>query len=178
MGVLKLGLASFLLAGVGCYSPELRDCTVSCSTNADCASDLVCGGDHLCAAPEIAGRCAMQTDGGGSGRHDAGVDPRPDGKPDAAPPDAATHVTLDIKIDGEGRLSLVGIGTCDKAPPQKGECTFVVPIGQLVTSTATAYPDSRFDKWTTAACASVPINTCSFTATTDTPLGVKFKKDD
>jgi len=175
MGFLRLGVASLVVAGVGCYSPELRDCTVSCSTSSDCASGLVCGADHLCAAPEIAGTCSQLGE-----MRDAGIDShKPDARPDARPPpDAATHVELDVKIDGEGRLSLLGIGTCDKAPPQKGECTFVVPIDQLVTATATAYPDARFDKWTTAACASVPINTCSFTATEDTPVGVKFKKAD
>ena len=181
MGLLKLGMGlSVAVAGAACYEPQLRDCTVACTAEADCAAGQVCGSDKLCAAPEIAGRCSTLPGTAGSGDRDAGVTDvmlHADAAVDAPPPDAATHVPLTITIEAKGRVTVNGIGTCDEAPPQNGSCTFLVPKGQLLTATATAYPTWRFDRWTTAACASVPINTCTFTPTAATPLGVKFKKD-
>jgi len=45
----------------GCYSPELRDCAVSCASPDDCAPGQVCGSDAYCAAPEIAGTCRARS---------------------------------------------------------------------------------------------------------------------
>ena len=178
MELLKLAAASLAVAGVGCYAPELRDCTVTCNAASDCASGQVCGTDHFCAAPDIAGQCSSLPSDASPGGRDAGVADAKmvDAKPDAAsPPDAATHAMLAIQIEGKGRVSIVGVGTCDEASPQNGSCMFVVPRNLTITVTATAYPDWRFDRWTTAACAVVEINTCSFTPKTDTPVGVKFR---
>lgn len=178
MGLLNVAAASVVVAGAGCYEPELRDCTLTCNAASDCADGQVCGTDGFCAAPGIAGQCSQMPGAAGSADRDAGMT---DAKmADAAhdvPPDAATHVPLMISIDGKGRVT-VGTETCDESGPQNGSCTFMVPIYAPVTVSATAYSGWRFDRWTTPACAIVPISTCTFTPTTATPVGVKFRKDD
>ena len=82
---LRIALASAVLAG--CYAPDLRDCTVTCSESTDCADDQVCGGDGYCAAPDLAGTCA------GSG-----------GEPET--------VSLRAHVAGHGALEVAGVGTC------------------------------------------------------------------
>ena len=167
-----------LAAMTGCYSPELRDCTLTCSSTSDCADGQVCGGDHFCAAPAIAGSCSSLPDGAGSNNRDAGVGAATmDARPDAAP-DAPTHVALTINIEGQGRLNVQGIGTCDKSAPQNGSCILVVPANMPVTAEAEPYSGQRFEKWTTVICAAMQSSTCTFTPTMTTPVGVKFRKDD
>lgn len=174
MGILRSSVALTAVLAGGCYSPELRDCTLTCSSASDCADGQLCGADHFCAAPEIAGHCSsLPGDATGSDR-DAGVDAP---KIVDAASDAATHVALMISIEGQGRAS-VGSATCDQAAPQNGMCVISVPINQPVTVAATGYPGWRFDKWTTAVCASVPITLCTFSPSAATPVGLKFKKED
>jgi hypothetical protein len=171
MGLLRAGVALVAASAAGCYEPELRDCTLTCSEASDCAGGQVCGSDHFCAAPAIAGRCSSLPGDAGSNGRDGGVDPpKMDARVDA-PPDAPTHVTLTISIEGQG------IGTCDEAAPQNGQCAFDVPINALVTVQAQSYSDWHFEKWTTVACITVPIASCTFYASVSTPVGVKFKKD-
>ena len=56
MALLKTGVAfTVAIAAGACYEPELRDCTLSCTAAAECADGQVCGSDHFCASPEIAG---------------------------------------------------------------------------------------------------------------------------
>ena len=179
MGLLKIGVAALVAAtAAGCYAPELRDCTLSCGAESDCAQGQVCGSDHFCASPEIAGRCSSLPGDAGSNDRDAGVDGAklPDARPDA-PPDAATHAALTVSIEGQGRITVQGF-TCDKAGPQNGMCVITLPLAMLVTAQAQGYPDWRFDKWTSATCATTPIATCTFTLTGATTLTGKFKKDD
>src|SRR5688572_992995 len=110
MGLLRVGVAG-LASIAGCYSPEVRDCTLTCSAASDCVDGQVCGSDHFCAAPAIAGQCASLPGGdAGDGIRDAGViAPIADARPDA--PDAATHTTLSLMIDGQGRITVQGIAT-------------------------------------------------------------------
>jgi hypothetical protein len=169
MGLLGIGVV-LVVASAGCYEPELRDCTLTCNEASDCASGQVCGSDHFCAAPDIAGKCSSLPSDAGSNARDAGIDA-------AKLPDAATHGQLAVAIEGEGRVTVTGFGTCDKAPPQNGQCTYVVPLNASVTVTAQSHSDWYFDKWTTAACAMTPVATCTFTFTTSTPVGAKFKKE-
>jgi hypothetical protein len=171
MGVLGVSAAAFVIAAGGCYEPELRDCTLTCSSASDCADGQVCGDDQYCAAPGIAGRCASLPGDAGSNSRDGGIDAR-------TIPDAATHVTLTISIEGQGRTVMLGTGTCDKAAPQNGMCMFTVPIDALVTVQAQPYPKWRFDKWTTTPCRVSLIGSCTFTATSSLTIGVKFRKDD
>lgn len=175
MGLLRLASVLLMTSATGCYDPQLRDCTLTCSAPSDCAGDQVCGSDHFCAAPDIAGTCSSLPSDAGSNNRDSGVDGTK--MPDAAP-DAATHAALTVSIEGEGRLSLLGIGTCDKSGPQNGLCVYTVQLQSLVTVTAQGYPDWHFDKWLTSVCASTPVTTCTFAFNAATPLGVKFKKDD
>ncbi|HEY5926558.1 MAG TPA: hypothetical protein VIV11_32950 [Kofleriaceae bacterium] len=168
---------SIALAG-GCYAPELRDCTLTCSAATDCADGQVCDSEGFCAAPEIAGTCSSLPGHAGGNDRDAGIDAPKinDARPDAAP-DAMTHVLLAITIESKGRVIVQTIGTCEQSGPQNGSCVFYVPRDVELTVQAQPYSDHRFDRWTTTTCMSAPA-TCMFTPTSATPLGVKFRKDD
>ena len=173
MGILSRAVA-LLTMTVGCYSPELRDCTLTCAAASDCADGQVCGSDHFCAAPGIAGSCSSLPGDAGSGNRDAGTG----GAKIDARPDAPTHAVLAISIEGKGRVIVQGIGTCDEAGPQNGHCAFLVPVDIPLTAQAQAYLGQRFEKWTTAVCAATSTSTCTFTPMVATTLGVKFRKDD
>jgi len=137
-------LAGLALAGValaGCYAPALRDCTVSCASRDDCAAGQVCGGDGMCAAPEVAGRCAMVAT-------DAGPPPI-----DAAT-DAPITVRLTVQITGKGKVNLEGVGSCSSDAPQKGSCGYDVAAGAM--QTAQALPiqlDQVFTMWSSTTCS-------------------------
>lgn len=86
--------ASLMLGA--CYAPEVRDCTVTCTTSAaKCAADQVCGSDGYCATPEVAGQC----EGGGT-----------------------PMVTLRIVVEGDGRVTVKDIGECRS--DAGGDCTW------------------------------------------------------
>ncbi|HUJ62910.1 MAG TPA: hypothetical protein VLX92_30615, partial [Kofleriaceae bacterium] len=160
------------LAGVvvlaGCYAPDLRDCTVACSGSGDCASGQVCGSDHLCAAPAIAGTCG-RTPPPGVDAHGS----------DAPAPDAApTSVTLAVHVMGPGQVTLASATppqTCAMAPPQNGSCTFVVPFDQPVVLDAMPDPGQQLDGWTGASCKNQGA-TCTFNPTADLTITAKFGK--
>lgn len=163
----------------GCYSPELRDCVVSCASSADCAPDQVCGADGMCAAPELAGRCA-----GPMLTIDAGVDATSilvDAPPimvDAAPPiDASTQRFLRVDITGRGGVTVAGIGSCHHTAPTL-PCTFPVVAGVLTSLAAVADPDDRFDKWESGPCVGQDA-TCTFVPSQlVTDVKAKFRQDD
>jgi len=174
MGFLDRSAAAMVVLATGCYSPDVRDCTVHCSAETDCANGQICGSDHLCAAPEIAGRCSTLP-------HDAGVGDRDGGDDDAKlPPDAAPDgppTVLHVQIEGQGRVMVQNVGMCDSAGPQKGDCRFDVRASQPVTVSAVEYPDWMFDRWTTVPCFTQP-PICTFTPTTMTDVTAKFRKAD
>jgi hypothetical protein len=176
MGLLRAGVAGLASLAAGCYSPELRDCTLTCRAATDCADGQVCGSDHFCAAPGIAGQCSSLPGDAGSDPRDAGIDPpmMADARPDAAP----TVAVLTIAIEGKGRVTVQGIGACDESGPQNGHCNFIVALDMATVAQAQPYNDQRFDKWTTPVCASVSTPTCTFTPIGATTVGVKFRKDD
>lgn len=176
MGFLDRSLAISGLAITACYSPDLRDCTLRCNSASDCAADQVCGSDHLCAAPDLAGRCSTLPPDAGDRDAGLGDASRPDARPDA-PPDAPTEAVLSIEIAGKGQVTMLGVGSCDSDEPQEGSCTFTVPRGALVTAQATASWGWRFERWTSAPCAATVIPTCTFVANEATTVGVKFKKE-
>lgn len=182
MGI--LGRAFALCVGVSaCYSPDLRDCTVTCTAETDCAAGQVCGAAGFCAAPEVS--CTMP-DGGVPIRdatvRDAAIviaDAPPDDDPPDAPPDAPTTSSVHVHIDGQGSVTITGVGTCAAGPPQQGDCTFTVLPNLPLVASASAYPNWRFDKWTSANCAMEPTQTCTFAAHgATTNLTLKFRKDD
>lgn len=161
MGVLNArgpgdALIAALAALAGCYSPSLRDCTVSCGSVSDCASGQVCGADGLCAAPELAGRCA------------------PDASVIDAPPDAATTASLRVEIAGKGSVIVDGRGTCSSLDPQRGKCMYDIAIGIAQRARATPIQvDQLFESWTSATCSSQGA-ICTFTPTGATTITVKF----
>ena len=166
MGVLIVTIAVGLAA---CYSPSLRDCTVTCSAASDCASGQVCGGDHFCAAPVIAGTCAtpVQLDADIDGAlADAAIDAR---AADAAI-DAALFVALHLHVDGKGTLLLDGGGSC------RSDCMLSVPRAEPSTLRAIADADQMFDRWTSPTCAGQPA-TCTFTPLVATTVNARFRKE-
>jgi len=167
MAVLKL---LSLAAGLsGCYSPELRDCAVTCAADGDCGPGQVCGGDQMCAAPEIAGHCNPLPTPDAAVPHDATVDAF------VAMVDASTVVVLQIEIKGKGKVEVEGIGSCSDAAPSH-VCTFTVPIGIPRVLQAVPGQDSVFEKWEPGACAG-DNPTCNVTPTAFTLATAKFKHD-
>jgi hypothetical protein len=140
--------ATLLLALLaGCYDPELRDCTVECTSGDECADGQVCGTSGMCAAPEAADQCAP---GGGS-----------------APP----HVSLRVTVDGHGEVVVDGRGSCvSDADP----CMYSLVVGTSVTLHAHSLDEEKeFEQWT-GACAGQSA-TCSLAATSATTVGARFK---
>jgi hypothetical protein len=157
-----------------CYSPDLRDCTVTCASSADCAGAQVCGADHFCAVPAIAGTCAMQPPATvDAGRDDAGADARPAHDagvtpPADAAPDAPATGALHLKVGGHGQL-VAGANTCTM------DCTYQLPLVPIDV-VATGLGDFVFDKWTEGPCTGMHTPTC--TVTPPVTVGVKFHKGD
>jgi hypothetical protein len=174
----RLVAASALLAG--CYSPELRDCTVTCESAADCAGAQVCSSDHLCAAqgmtcssvaaPHDAARGedgpSDARAGGGDAPHDAAmpVDAR---TIDAPPP----QVTLHVHVDGHGTIHF-GTFSCAM------DCNYQVTPGLSITLLAVPGNDQRLDRWTQGPCMGSQLTTCTFTPTMNLTVAGRFKKVD
>lgn len=155
--LLCLALATTAVAG--CYAPDLRDCTVTCTAGTDCASGQVCGRDGFCASADVAGQCDRLGD--------AGV------RPDAPPPPPA-KITLHVQIDGPGRVTIAGVGVCSK-DVANGDCTWQVAPGAL-TAVPEAFEDKHFEHWTTPPCSAMPTATpCAFTLAAPITVGAKFK---
>lgn len=179
MGVLGriAGLLVLGLAAAGCYSPSVRDCTVSCGSPDDCAAGQVCGHDGMCAAPEVAGRCAMLAPDAGSrdggAPHGDGGPPR-DGSVDARP-DAST-VRLTVQISGKGRVDVEGVGACSSLDPQKGNCAYDVMPGITLTALADQIQsDQVFTRWTSTTCSGEGPR-CVFTLLAATTITARFDK--
>lgn len=139
----------------GCYSPELRDCTVSCSGSDDCAGEQTCA-KGFCAAKGVSCTGAMVNDAG----------------TDARPVDAAPQIVLHVMISGMGKVDVAGVGRCGDAGEH--DCFFSVMRGTL---TATAIPtqtDHPFEKWESMTCMGQPA-TCTFMANGPTTIDAKFK---
>lgn len=172
MAILKL---VSLAALAGCYSPSVRDCTVTCNAQSDCASGQVCGGDHYCASALSAGTCAPLViigDAEIDAVATAPVDAAPDARPDARPPiDAAPRVGLHVHIDGKGSVVVTGVATCDEH-----DCTYGVVAGLRLVLVAVPHADQRFDRWTTVTCGQQDAS-CTFTPTVATTVGAKFTKE-
>jgi hypothetical protein len=140
----------------------------------------VCGSDLFCASPELAGRCASLPAGDGGMppiRDAASIDDANNAIPPDAPPDTKPTTTVEVHVEGKGRIALEDIGMCDEAGPENGDCMFVVPVGEPLHIEAIAYPDWRFEKWTTITCI-VDDETCDFTPLLPTTVSGKFKRDD
>jgi hypothetical protein len=172
MGILILAVASLVVLA-GCYSPSLRDCTVSCAAETDCAAGQVCGDDGLCAGPERAGRCAtLPPDASVDARSDGGTEH--DAATDAASPDASPHVTLHVEITGRGSVLVTGRLACLSSGPQRGDCMYDIDRGVPQSVRAVAIqPDQPFLSWTSATCRGQGAS-CTFTPTAATSLVARF----
>ncbi|HSR95988.1 MAG TPA: hypothetical protein VLM79_02905 [Kofleriaceae bacterium] len=174
MGILAATGSAALALLAGCYSPSLRDCTVACAGPGDCAPDQVCGPDGMCASPEMAGRCAMETDAGGMPMPMPMPEPSDAGLPDAPAPDATPLVRLRVQVDGKGSVILENRGTCSSMDPSHGNCMYDIPVGVAQHVQAMAIgPDDEFTGWTSFVCAGQgPM--CSFTPLAATAVTAKF----
>jgi hypothetical protein len=144
----RIALLIWVAALGGCYAPDLRDCTVTCTGADDCAGDQVCNDKGLCAADGVT--CM----GGSNG-----------GTVDAAVP----TVTLRVTVDGEGKVVVDGIGDCSR------DCTWQVPQSAARRLEALPTGETQFDKWTTSNC-SQPMNPrCTITPGSSTTVGAKFR---
>lgn len=136
----------------GCYAPDLRDCTVTCTGAKDCAGGQVCGQDGYCAAEGIAGTCGDAVD---------------------AAVDAAPSVMLRVMVMGEGYVEIVGVGTCGMTGPR--DCMIQVPKGAQVVAKAIPDDDDKpFERWTSLTCGGQGA-TCTFIAYVSTTVAAKFK---
>jgi hypothetical protein len=168
MEVLAALAAAALLAA--CYQPTLRDCTVSCASPGDCASGQVCGADGMCAAPGVAGHCAMIAPDAGP-PHDGAVRDAIGAHPDAAP-----TVRLTVIVMGKGSVVLDDGSTCSSVEPQRGNCSYDVAPGIVITAQATAIQlDQIFTRWTSMTCSGAPAR-CTFTPDMATTISARFDK--
>lgn len=171
MGLLAAAAAALVLAG--CYSPAVRDCTVSCQAPGDCAAGQVCGTDGMCAAPDVAGHCALVAPDAGV-RVDAPAPPR-DAAIDA-PPDAMPTAQLTVQIMGKGSVVLDGTMVCSSEAPQRGMCVYTVPPGVAITAQATPIQlDQLFARWTSIVCSGQGAR-CTFTPVDPTTISARFEK--
>ena len=151
--VVLIAVAAIGLAA--CYSPSLRDCSITCSNTNECAQGQVCGNAGYCAAPEVADRCADVIS-------DAGMTPV-----DATPVDAAPRVTLHLHVDGPGEIDF-------GANPCRTDCMYSVPIHAQITLTAVDINDHEFDKWTMGPCTGQTTRTCEFSIAAATTVNGKW----
>lgn len=144
----QLALLCALLAG--CYSPDAVDCTVECSAADQCADGQICGPDKFCAAPDVAGMCNSQNT------------------------DEPQSVSLVITIEGKGRVTVDGAGTCDSDGPSQGNCMFSVTAGVMRQLKALENKDREFISWTSTCSGSS--STCTLTPVMSlTQVGAKFE---
>jgi hypothetical protein len=183
MEVLGRSLFFALALAPACYSPDLRDCTVTCASTSDCAHGQLCGDDHLCAVAARAGHCLEPLPLNDAGIVDAGPDaPAP---PDAAAPASDARpddggpgdVILHIHIDGLGKVKLRGGGTCSAGPSDHIECYLDAPANVPATLDAIPGDGFSFEHWTTMVCDHQD-ETCTFTPVTATDVGVRFRRED
>jgi hypothetical protein len=160
MAILKLLFVS--LVPTACYSPQLRDCTVTCGSASECASDQVCTAAGFCAAPDAT--CAQ-------------LQPPPDAAADAvvhdAPADAppAAHGLLHVRVMDKGQVNVTGVGTCDE------DCMYVVVLDTALDARAVPGKDREFERWTSDTCSGQD-ETCTLTPSQAiTQLAAKFRKD-
>jgi hypothetical protein len=130
-----LTLLTVVLAA--CYSPDVRDCSVTCATADDCIDGQTCS-TGLCATPGIT--CKLPV------------------APPVPTPPAPNTIAITVTIAGHGSVALDGVTMCDA-----GACTEMIDSGVSVALTASPMP--HFVGWTGACqgpdptCVLVPIDT-------------------
>ena len=121
----------------------------------------------MCAAPGIAGHCAMVAP-------DAG--PPRDAAPHDAVPDAAPTVRLTVLVMGKGSIVLDIGAICSSLDPQHGNCSYDVAPGIAITAQATAIQlDQMFARWTSETCSNASAR-CTFIPDVATTISARFEK--
>jgi hypothetical protein len=179
------GLAGVTLAALAsCYSPDIRDCVVACTAPEDCAPGHVCGGDGLCASPEIAGACdELDQPDARTPRIDARDSPDAREPPDAeASPDATPTASLRIVITGKGKVKAeapIDV-ECQSSGDAGAVCNYPVAAGTIVTVREKDGGGWQFDEWTMyVPCLGLSSETCTVTVGVGaTSVGAIFVEDD
>ena len=164
--------AATLLAG--CYSPDLRDCTVSCASSADCAGSQLCNAEHMCAAKDVS--CSTMTTmpiaasiaPDGTRTVDA---PRAIDAPPPPPIDAPAPVIVHLHVDGHGQLT-TGTTSC------QADCDVSVARGTPMNVLAQGLGDQVFKGWTQGPCVGSMLPSCALTPTANVTVGARFHKGD
>lgn len=163
----RLALALTL---VGCYSPDLADCAVTCAADTDCGGGQVCTrgqcareGVTCATAPGPDADVATPLDAMPS-PPDASSQPDPDGppaEPDASPPPPPPPTTtLRVRVKDHGRVTPSGRGPCTD---EEEECVYTVEVGEVITLTAVPEGNRVFERWE-ETCENQPAPICVITA--------------
>jgi hypothetical protein len=168
-GALAMAAAASLVA---CYQPSVRDCTVSCNSEDDCAGDQVCAGG-MCAAAGTS--CELAVDAARPDASDvdgvtidaSAIDAM---TIDSPPPDAG--VILRVVVSGRG--SVVGDQPgIDCAGPQ-GDCSYSIAPGTVMLTAVDGPGGHAFVDWTTPNCIGAG-RTCGLSVTVPVTLvGASF----
>ncbi len=150
--------AVWVMALIGCYSPDAPDCTLACTADTDCISGQTCTTDHLCAANLTTCGSQATTDGSVPGI-------------DAGP---VTTVTLMIHVDKDGSVRDSNNNICNSPTNMAIDCSFQVQSGVPLTITAFPNLTKQFEKWDGPACMGQPA-ICHTTPTGDIMVSAKFK---
>jgi hypothetical protein len=159
-------VAALLVAG--CYDPALKDCTVSCAADTDCAHGQICASGGWCAAEGATCSALMVP-------VDASVT-RPVDAP-AATPDAMGNATLRVTVTNKGQVTIMGLGTCvsDNNGNPATTCTYSVVQGTKLTAMAMMGAGGKpFDKWTDLLCKTQGAS-CMFTVLPFTQIDAQFQ---
>jgi hypothetical protein len=145
---------------VGCYDPDLRDCTVTCKLASDCAGDQTCT-SGLC-VDETTKSCAAPD------RPDAGA------KVDAmmSPPPPAM-VMLHVTVNGKGTVTLDGNHlTMCVAIGDSADCMWNVTTAAAHVLDEAPQVGRSFATWSGACSGSA--TTCTLQLTADATVGAMF----
>ncbi|HLL23742.1 MAG TPA: hypothetical protein VK427_16500 [Kofleriaceae bacterium] len=147
-----------------CYSPDIRECAVTCANADDCAPGQSCGGDGLCASEGVTCSAIASTDAGVDG---AGT-----------PPDAATPATvkLVVRIDGRGDVKIPSVGDCEGGNGQS-QCMFDVKTGVAITLQVMPKNNWMFVRWEDA-CLGQSTAACTLTPTAALQVRARFAPTD
>ncbi len=103
----------------GCYSPDVQDCTVSCSSESDCTGGQVCNAKGLCADEGVT--CANAATDAGDAR-----------------------VMLRVQVMNKGRVDVVGAASCGGDGPY--DC--MIPVARGSVTLNAVETENDFDRWT------------------------------
>ncbi|MEP6863027.1 MAG: hypothetical protein ABJE66_20540 [Deltaproteobacteria bacterium] len=151
-----------LLSCAACYAPDVPECTLACTADADCVNGQACTGDGYCAASP-ATQCVQREampDGASVGSGSGTGSGTGSGS-------GTTTVSVHVTVDGNGTVTASTGLMCTN------DCTF--QVDKAVPMTLTAMPSSThqaFDSWS-GACATQPA-LCHVTPNAAITIGAKF----